>query len=60
MAGCSKAEFLHNVTRAWLLYPTLIYRQSGRELSFSAGVVFSFLGRILQILLRSWIGALCG
>ena len=58
MAGGDKAEFLHNVTRGSFLYPALNYRQSGGTLSFSAGVVFSFLGQILENLRRSWIGAL--
>jgi hypothetical protein len=55
MAGWNKAEFLQNVKRAWFLYQTLNYRRSGGELSFSAGVVFSFLGQILENLLGSWI-----
>jgi hypothetical protein len=58
MAGWNKAEFLQNVKRAWFLYQTLNYRQSEGALSFPAGVVFSFLGQILENLPRSWIGAL--
>ena len=55
MAGGDKAEFLQNVTRGSFLYPALNYRQSGGALSFSAGVVFSFLGQILENLSGSWI-----